>query len=51
MPGSGPDQQYLAYQTFAHEIDYDLLVISNLVATICASRGTISPWEPRTAAL
>ena len=22
MPGSGPDQQYLAYQTFAHEIDY-----------------------------
>jgi hypothetical protein len=39
MPGSGPDQQYLAYQTFAHEIDYDLLVISNLVATIWRLKG------------
>jgi hypothetical protein len=39
LPGSGPDQQYLAYQVFAHEIDYDLLVISPQVANIWRLRG------------
>jgi lysophospholipase L1-like esterase len=34
LPGSGTDQQYLAYQTFAKEIDHDILVIAVLVENI-----------------
>ena len=34
LPGSGTDQQYLAHQTFAKEIDHDLLVIAVLVENI-----------------
>ena len=34
LPGSGTDQQYLAHQTFAKEIDHDVLVIAILVENI-----------------
>jgi len=34
LSGSGTDQQYLAHQTFAKEIDHDILVIAVLVENI-----------------
>jgi hypothetical protein len=34
LPGSGTDQQYLAFREFAAEIDYDLLIISPMVENI-----------------
>jgi len=34
LSGSGTDQQYLAYQTFAKEIDHNILVIAVLVENI-----------------
>ena len=34
LSGSGTDQQYLAYQTFAKNIDHDILVIAVLVENI-----------------
>ncbi len=34
LPGSGTDQQYLAYQEFAQGIDHDVLVIAVLVENI-----------------
>lgn len=34
LPGSGTDQQFLAYQTFAKEIDHDILVIAVFVENI-----------------
>tara|TARA_B100001057_G_scaffold360293_1_gene362598 strand:- start:1466 stop:2470 length:1005 start_codon:yes stop_codon:yes gene_type:complete len=34
LPGSGTDQQYLAYQTFVKEIDNDILIIAVLVENI-----------------
>ena len=39
LPGSGPDQQYLAYQVFAHELEYDLLIISTQVSNISRLGG------------
>jgi carbamoyltransferase len=39
MPGSGTDQQFLAYQIFTREIDYDLLIISTQVANIWRLKG------------
>lgn len=34
LPGSGTDQQYLSYQTYAKEIDHDVLIIAILVENI-----------------
>jgi carbamoyltransferase len=34
LPGSGTDQQYLAFREFASWIDYDLLIISPMVENI-----------------
>ena len=34
LPGTGPDQQYLAYQHYAAEIDHDLLIIAVFVENI-----------------
>lgn len=34
LPGTGTDQQYLAYQNFGQELDFDLLLICPLVQNI-----------------
>jgi hypothetical protein len=34
LPGSGTDQQYLAFREFASAIDYDLMIISPMVENI-----------------
>lgn len=34
LPGSGTDQQYLAFREFARNIEYDLLIVSVLVENI-----------------
>ena len=34
LPGSGTDQQYLAFREFAAALDYDLLIISPMVENI-----------------
>ena len=34
LPGSGPDQQFLIFQEYARQIDYDLVILAPMVADI-----------------
>ena len=51
LPGSGTDQQYLAWREYAHELEYDLLLLAPLVGTIRRNvqthRLTQSAWDQR----
>jgi hypothetical protein len=42
LPGSGTDQQYLAFREFAAPIDYDLMIISPMVENI---RRNLRPFS------
>lgn len=45
IPGTGTDQQYLAYQEYAQSIEHDLLVISVYVENIGRVAGRYRPFS------
>lgn len=44
LPGTGTDQQYLAYQEFAHDLGHDLLILAVTVENISRVSARFRPY-------
>ncbi|PYR60023.1 MAG: hypothetical protein DMF91_13270 [Acidobacteria bacterium] len=44
LPGAAPDQQYVTYQEFAHELEHDVLILAVHVQNVRRVRGQFRLW-------